>query len=130
MKMIIRTLQDFANLNVILGKAVDQGVETEVTLARYKCTRTNEQNDKIQAMVRDFMRCVDWPGLRKNQDIYRHFLAACFMKQEAVEGLEGGLVFINTKTTSQFTLKEGSDFIEWLYAMGAEHDVEWSERST
>lgn len=30
-------------------------------------------------------------------------------------------------STKKFSVKEGSDFIEFLYSFGAEHDIKWSE---
>jgi hypothetical protein len=47
-----------------------------------------------------------------------------------VPSLDGQkFVFVPTKSSSRLTIGEASEFIEFLYATGAEHGVSWSEPS-
>jgi hypothetical protein len=57
-------------------------------------------------------------------------LAECWRSMgelRAVPGMRGGLLVLGDQTR-KFPKKLASAFVEWLYALGAEVGVEWSER--
>lgn len=103
-----------------------QGGDVDVTIERP--TRSGQQNDKFHPMVRDIARHIDHPILGKNEDMWRHFLLALYQDQVMVPSFDGQkFVFVPTKSSSKLTVPEASEFIEFLYATGAEHGVPWSE---
>ena len=101
------------------------------TYTDYKDSRTLEQNNKMWAMLTDIARCVKWAGkLRTPEDWKDIMTAGLKMAQneslEAVPGAEGGVVILGLHT-SKMTLKDMSELIEYAYAFGANHNVEWTE---
>jgi hypothetical protein len=102
----------------------------DVDLVLHRPSRSESQNDKFHPMVRDIARHIDHPILGKNEDQWRYFLLALFQDQLMVPSLDGQkFVFVPTKSSSRLTIGEASEFIEFLYATGAEHGVAWSEPS-
>lgn len=88
--------------------------------------RTTDQSDKMWAMLTDISHAKpmgrhhtpdDWKALAMN---------ACGWECQFVEGLDGR-PFPKGFRSSQLTKAQMSMLIEWLYAFGAEHGVEWSE---
>ena len=106
--------------------------------------RSAEQNDKIQALCGDFDKQVSfvpswntWHNDKKiphkveskkvGKDNWRHLLMAGFVQAESMPGLEPRQVVCFYPSTTSLSLKRGSDFIEYIYSVGADYDVEWSE---
>lgn len=105
-----------------------EGGGVEVTVDRPK--RSGLQNDKFHPMIRDISQHIDHPILGKNEDQWRYFLLALFQDQVMVPTFDNSkFVFVPAKSSSRLTVPEASEFIEFLYATGAEHGVPWSEPS-
>lgn len=95
-------------------------------------TRTEMQNDKQWPILRAFSRQLKWPvnGLMTDmtEEEWKDVLTAAF-KNETIRlamGLNGGVVMIG-KRTSKFTVKEFSEWIEFLYSVAAERGVNVDE---
>lgn len=91
-----------------------------------KANRTRDQNDKLWAMLTDLSlakpegrSCTpeDWKCLVMN---------ACNHDVIFMEGLDGKPFPVGFRS-SQLTIGQMSTLIEWIYAYGAEHGVQWSE---
>lgn len=91
-----------------------------------KPNRTQEQNDKLWAMLTDLShakpegrKCTpdDWKCLVMN---------ACGHDVQFMEGLDGK-PFPTGFRSSRLTIGQMSDLIEWIYAYGADNGVQWSE---
>ena len=100
-----------------------------------KRNRTKEQSDKMWAMLTDLSRAqpVWTEGPYKGQPIQRtpeqwKFLAMnqCDYDCQFMIGLNGK-PFATGFRSSQLTIGQMSNLIEWIYAYGAEHNVQWSE---
>lgn len=90
-------------------------------------TRNAEQNAKLQAMLHDVARAVEWHGQRLSQDDWRHMFVASYRKgQKAVPGIDGGFVVLGA-SSRDLSIGECADLIEMVYAFGAERGVRWSE---
>jgi hypothetical protein len=90
------------------------------------------QNDKQWPILRAFSRQLKWPvnGLMTDmtEEEWKDVLTAAF-KNETIRlamGLNGGVVMIG-KRTSKFTVKEFSEWIEFLYSVAAERGVNVDE---
>lgn len=113
----------------------------KVVITENHPNRTLEQNDKIHAMIRDiqrsgkfqFMGRADW-----NEEDVKRLLIDAFaevMREQGtplkypsrvVPSLDGKRIVALLHRSREFTNREGSDFIEWLYAYGTELGVKWS----
>lgn len=95
--------------------------------------RSLDQNSKMWPMLTDIAEQVQWPvngvlQLIEPED-WKAILTAAFQREARMApGLRGGFVMLGART-SRFSKREMSDFIEFMYAEGADRGVLWSERS-
>jgi hypothetical protein len=87
--------------------------------------RTQEQNDKMWAMLTDIS--VQKPLDRRHtpQDWKAIFMNACGWECQFIEGLDGR-PFPQGFRSSQLTKSQMSKLIEYMLAFGAEHQIRWS----
>lgn len=90
--------------------------------------RTIDQNDKMWAMLSDISRQVELPrgGLGKPETWKLLVMRACGHEIAFELGLDGHPFPIGLRS-SRLTVKEMSALIEFIYAFGAERNVEWTE---
>lgn len=91
--------------------------------------RTLDQNAKLWPMLTDISRQVTWYGLTFSPEEWKDLATGTFRKAKVVPNLDNtGFVTVGM-STSKMTKGEFSEFIEYLYAFGAERDVRWGEKS-
>jgi hypothetical protein len=92
--------------------------------------RTQEQNGKCHPMIRDIARQMNHQILKNNEDQWRYFLIGNFQGQLMVPSLDGSqVIIVPKKGTKKMTIPEMSEFIEYLYSVGADYNIQWSEPS-
>lgn len=89
--------------------------------------RTDEQNRKLQVMIRDIQKAKP-KGLKHSHDQWRGILMNMFGHEiQWLEGLDGAAVPFG-KSTASLSVKEGAEFIEFLYSLKMEFpEIQWSE---
>ncbi|MDV7209932.1 recombination protein NinB [Azotobacter beijerinckii] len=87
--------------------------------------RTDPQNRRMWAMLRDISRQVDWYGQKLSDEDWKHIFSASVQKQRAVPGLDGGFVVLGVSTRRQ-SKKWFSDMFEVMEAFAAEHQVKFT----
>lgn len=97
-----------------------------ITLGRE--TRTDEQNDKQWPMLRDISIQVEWFGQKHSPEDWKDILSAAWKGQKLVPGVNGGFVALGVRT-SRISKEEFSEYIESIYAFGAERSVVWSDKA-
>ena len=90
--------------------------------------RTHEQNRKLWPLLKDVSEQILWDGEHLTPEEWKDLLSAAFKSAKIVSGLYGGGVAVGT-STSKMGKKKFSEFIEFIYAEGAERGVLWSEPS-
>ena len=110
--------------------------------------RTIPQNAKIHPMFADIKKTgvIKMPGRRIVMDYYEEEVVKCFCvkwfaeemalngnplqkpPKTVIDPINGDLVTIRP-STKDFGKKVMSDFVEWLYAFGADAGVTWSEKA-
>lgn len=105
--------------------------------------KSREQEEKYHAMIGDIADQWRYLGMKWRPEHMKRILvdafkidtkdddelAECWRQMGDVQlapGMRGGVVILGDQTRS-FPKKLAIAFIEWLYALGAEHGVEWSE---
>ena len=90
--------------------------------------RSKDQNSKLWPMLQDIQRCLPhWHGEPMGKEDYKDLLTASFKKCRVVPNTDStGFVIIGL-STSKMRKAEFSEFIEFIYAFGAERNVQWSE---
>lgn len=97
-----------------------------VTLGRVK--RSNDQNKKLWAMLKDIADQVEWYGQELTKEEWKDVLTAGLLQAKVVPGIDGGFVSVGLSTRK---LNKGQfrDLIELIYYFGSTHDVQWSEQA-
>jgi hypothetical protein len=106
-------------------------------------TRNREQEKKYHAQIGDIADQWLYLGVKWNAEDMKRILVNGFKEEtkndtdlaecwrsmgelKAVPGMHGGLVVLGDQTR-RFPKKLASAFVEWLYALGADVGVVWSE---
>lgn len=88
--------------------------------------RTNPQNNKLWALLRDISEQVVWHGQKFTDEDWKDIFTAALKGQKSAPGITGGLVFFGQRT-SKMDVQLMSDLFELIYSFGAERNVKWSE---
>lgn len=105
--------------------------------------KTRPQEKKYHAMIKDISRQVDMNGRKWTEEDAKRILVSAFKEDtkadpvfaplwaqfgawSLVPGLRGEYVVVGIQTR-KFGKELASGFIEWLYAFGAEFEVQWTE---
>ena len=90
--------------------------------------RSLVQNAKMWSMLADLAKQVDWYGLKLSSEDWKDVLSASLRKEiRTVPNVEGnGLVVLGMRT-SQMSVRQMNEMIEYMYWFGAEKKVVWSE---
>ena len=87
--------------------------------------RTDAQNRRMWAMLRDISRQVEWYGEKLSEEDWKHVFSAAVQKHRAVPGLEGGFVVLGISTRKQ-SKQWFSDMFEVMEAFAAEKGVRFT----
>lgn len=98
------------------------------------------QEEKYHAMIGDIAKQVEHIGRKWHQDDMKRILVDEFAEEMRLAGtplhhdgrvipsFDGRRIVQLGIQTRDFYVKEASQFIEYLFAFGAQHGVRWSER--
>ncbi|MDR0736025.1 MAG: recombination protein NinB [Zoogloeaceae bacterium] len=91
--------------------------------------RNLEQNAAMWALLSEFSQQLEWPVNGRMETLtpeeWKDILTAGFRKETArvAMGLNGGVVMLGART-SRFSIREMSEFIEFLHATAIERGVD------
>ncbi|WP_409287509.1 recombination protein NinB [Pseudomonas guariconensis] len=118
----LRTEQDRARAIQILQK-VD--LTMGITWSMREEVRSDAQNRRMWAMLRDISRQVDWYGQKLSDEDWKHIFSASVEKQRAVPGLDGGFVVLGVSTRRK-SKKWFNDMFLVMEAFAAERGVKFT----
>lgn len=87
--------------------------------------RSDAQNRRMWAMLRDISRQVEWYGQKLSDEDWKHIFSASVQKQRAVPGLDGGFVVLGISTRKQ-SKAWFNDMFEVIEAFAAERAVRFT----
>lgn len=87
--------------------------------------RTDPQNRRMWAMLRDISRQVEWYGQMLKDEDWKHIFSASVQQQRAVPGLDGGFVVLGVSTSKQ-SKKWFNDMFAVIEAFAAEKGVKFT----
>jgi len=103
-------------------------------------TKSRDVEKKYHAMISDIAKQVTFYGKTKySTEVWKAVLVEQFANDRAAIGeplrhpaskimsMDGHRVITVRPSTTQFSKKEASDFVEFLYAQGADMGVKWSD---
>ena len=88
-------------------------------------TRSQAQNRRLWAMLRDVSQQVVWPGQKLQDSEWKDVFTAALKRQKVVPGIDGGFVVLGT-STSRMTVAEMGDLQTLMEAFGAEQGVRFT----
>lgn len=118
----LRTEQDRARAIQIIQR-VDLGAGYVWTMKDEG--RTDPQNRRMWAMLRDISRQVEWYGQMLKDEDWKHIFSASVQQQRAVPGLDGGFVVLGVSTSKQ-SKKWFNDMFAVMEAFAAEKGVKFT----
>lgn len=94
--------------------------------------RNGKQNAKLHAMLGEIAAQIEWAGKKRDTETWKRLVVAawCRARGEQIEilpAIDGHGVDIVFRRTSELTKAECAELIEYTYAWGAEHGVEFWE---
>lgn len=87
--------------------------------------RSDAQNRRMWAMLRDISRQVEWYGQKLSDEDWKHIFSASVQKQRAVPGLDGGFVVLGISTRRQ-SKKWFNDMFLVMEGFAAERQVKFT----
>jgi len=115
----LRTEQDRARAIQLLQK-ID--LSAGFTWSMREEVRSDAQNRRMWAMLRDISRQVEWYDQRLTDEDWKHIFSASVEQQRAVPGLNGGFVVLGISTRKQ-SKKWFNDMFLVMEACAAERGV-------
>lgn len=138
--VVIRSIDTLRDQMRGVWDIVSAGIKAgpvEIRISEAKKSRLMEK--KYHAMFRDVAGQVQVDGREYTPDIWKRLLMDQFELELSAQGqkltspsrtvisLDGQRAVTLSSSTAQFRKSEAGDFIAFLYAWGAEHNVKWSE---
>lgn len=116
-----------------LKAALMAGHKMQVRIERE--TRSLEQNALLHALLSDISKQVQWAGKKRDVDTWKRLMVAawCRANNEQVEllpAIDGHGVDIVFKRTSQMSVPELTDLIDFIQSWCAEQGVTYLDTST
>lgn len=100
----------------------DTGEVVEITVRKYRDTRTSAQNRRMWSMLNDVAQQVEWGGEKLDAEDWKDLITAALNReQKLVRGLNGGLVALGSRT-SRMTIAEMTEVMDYLSAWGAQQE--------
>jgi len=137
--MTARALPLNARTRPIVKRWIDEAPEGYMAARPSEPKKRRTQEEKYHAMLGDIAKQVPFFGQRRDLETVKRLLVDAFARVKAAEGdpiqgwghvlpsLDGAGVVQLGIQTRQFTVSQAAEFIEYLYAWGADNDVVWSE---
>jgi hypothetical protein len=88
--------------------------------------RSTAQNRRMWAMLNELAEQVIWHGQKLTADDWKTMCTAALRKQRVLPGIEGGFVVMG-ESTSQMTVAEMGELMDYMEAFGVERGVEFAE---
>jgi hypothetical protein len=122
-----------------VGQALQSGA-LDITVS--SASKTRAQESRYHAMIGDISKQVDFDSTQFSAKVWKAKLLDQFQHELALAGtplskpgettisMDGQRVVQIRPESSGFRVKEASDFIEYLYSVGAEHNISWSDPET
>lgn len=107
-------------------RAIDEAPKDAV-VSVLEATRSTEQNAKLWAMLQDISRAEPL-GRKHTRDVWKAIMMnACEHETQFVLGLDGNPFPMGFRS-SQLSVPQMSELIEFMYWFGSEHGVAWTEK--
>ena len=92
-------------------------------------TRSLAQNAKLHALITDIAKTLDWAGARRDVETWKRLLTAAWLRArgepiEMLPALDGHGVDIVFRKTSELTVNEMIELIEYIQAWAVDKNID------
>lgn len=101
----------------------------ELTLEVREAKRSDAQNRILWSILSDMARQIEWHGQKLSAEEWKDAATASLKGQRVVPGIDHKGFIVLGQRTSRMTKAELSELLEFCYAFGAKHSVNWSRTS-
>jgi hypothetical protein len=94
--------------------------------------RSNPQNRRLHAMIRDISEQVQWAGDWMDEEVWKLLLMGAAYGQQFVPNPldpRKPFVLVNKRRSRALVVPEMADFITQLQVFGDEHGVQWRDEA-
>lgn len=96
-------------------------------------TRTLEQNRLLHAAITDIAEQVEWRGQKFTTEVWKRLCVASWLREKKeqpmlIPALDGNGFDVIFERTSKLSKAQCSELVEWCFAFGVEHGVEFRDR--
>jgi hypothetical protein len=105
-----------------------------IAITASETKRSHDQNAKLWVLLAAFSEQVEWQVNGKAQHLtsedWKDLLSAAFMHETGriAPGIDGGMVLLGSHT-KDFTVRQFSEFIEFIQAAGAAREVNFDRQT-
>lgn len=126
MKKVFRLVHQAARENAI--RAVSEAPEGYAVEVK-PVTRSLEQNAKLHALLSDIARALPWAGSYRDVETWKRLLTAAWLRArgepiEMLPALDGHGVDIVFRRTSELTVPEMIELIDYIEAWAADKEIQ------
>lgn len=94
-------------------------------------TRSGEQNCMLHGQLGDIAKQVDWYGQKFNPLVWKRLTTYSYLREVRespllIPALDHNGMDVIYEKTSQMSVKQMTGLIEWNFAFGSEHNVQWT----
>jgi hypothetical protein len=86
--------------------------------------RTLDQNDMMWPYLRKIAKSLTWDNHQFDEYQWKDIFMNSLYGNLSVPGIQGGIVFVGSKHTSDLTKLEMSDLLEMIIAFAADHGID------
>lgn len=107
------------------------GERLEIEVRQEK--RSDAENRMLHAMLGYISKRMEWAGSKRDPETWKRLLTAAWLRArgepvEMLPALDGCGVDIVFRRTSSLTRKECAELIEFIFAWGADNDIQFPEK--
>ena len=136
MRVILCNRQQAHTAMIAVWEKAKEGLQAErkLVLTLTEESKTREQEQKYHAMIGEIAKQAQHLGAKWDSEDWKRLLVQKFCKEYKLAGgriipnLDGDGIVQLDHQTRKFTKEQGSQFIEWLHAWGAENGVTFSDQ--
>lgn len=135
MRVTLHNRQQAHTAMIAVWEAAKEGLQAgqKLVLTLTEESKSREQEKKYHSMISEIAKQAQHLGAKWDSEDWKRLLVQKFCKDYALAGgriipnLDGDGIVQLDHQTRKFTKEQGSQFIEWLHAWGAEHDIVFKE---
>ncbi|WP_416398099.1 recombination protein NinB [Allohahella sp. A8] len=119
--------QQIAHIQELILRGLQAG---PVRLKFGRPTRSTDQNNLMWALLSDFARSVEHCGQKYSPEDWKNLLTATFEGETRyAPALDGRGIIALGAQTSKYSKRKMTEFIEFVYATGADMGAVWSQQT-